>query len=42
MSLQGRNRDSGIEKRLLDTVGAGEDRMNRENSIEIYSLPYVK
>ena len=24
----GRNRDSGIEKRLLDTERAGEDRMN--------------
>ena len=40
--LQGRNRDSDIENRLMDTAGAGEGRTNWESSIEICTLPYVK
>ena len=40
--LQGRNRDSDIENRLMDTVGKGEGEMNWESSIETYTLPRVK
>jgi len=40
--LQGRNRDTGIENRLMDTAGEGEGGTNWENSIETYILPYVK
>ena len=38
----GRNRDSGRENRLMDTVGAGEGGTNWESSMEIYTLLYVK
>ena len=40
--LQGRNRDTDIENRLVDTAGEGEGGMNWESSIEIYALPCVK
>ena len=40
--LQGRNRDSDIENRLMDPVGEREGGMNRESCSEIYTLPYVK
>ena len=43
--MQGRNRDTDIEDRLVDTGGGGgvEERVGRiENSIETYTLPYVK
>ena len=40
--LQGRNRDSGIENRLMDTAREGEDETNWEGSIEIYVLQCVK
>ena len=36
------NGDTDIENRLVDTVGKGDDGTNRENSIETYSLPYIK
>ena len=35
----GRNRDTDIEKRLVDTEGKGEGGTNRESSIETYMLP---
>ena len=31
-----------IQKKLMDTVGEGKEGMNRESSIEIYTLPSVK
>ena len=31
-----------IQKKLMDTVEEGKDGMNRESSIEIYTLPSVK
>ena len=40
--LQGRNRDSDIENRLLDAVRQREGGMNWETGTEIYSLLYVK
>ena len=40
--LQGSKGDSGIKNGLLDTVGEGEGGMTWENSIEIYTLLYVK
>ena len=40
--FQGSNEDADIEKRLVDTVEEGEDEMNRESSMETYTLPYVK
>ena len=33
--LQDRNRDTGVEESLLNTVGEGEGGTNRENSIDI-------
>ena len=33
--LQGRNRNTDIENRLVDTVGEGEDRLNWESSIDL-------
>ena len=35
-------RDTDIENRIVDTVGEGEGRTNRESSTETYILPYVK
>ena len=40
--LQGRNKDSDIENRLMGTVGEKEGGTNWESSIEIYTLPCVK
>ena len=42
--LQGRNGDADIENRLMDTGGweEGESGMNGENSMETYTLTYVK
>ena len=40
--MQGRNRDADTENRLVDNEGEGEGWMNRENSIESYTLPCVK
>ena len=40
--LQNSNRDTDIEKRLLDTVGEVEGGMIWESSIETYTLTYVK
>ena len=34
--------DTDVSNRLLDSVGEGEDGMIWENSIEIYTLLYVK
>ena len=34
-------RDTDVKNRLLDSVGEGESGMIWENSIEIYTLPYV-
>ena len=31
-----------FRKKLMDTVEEGKDGMNRESSIEIYTLPSVK
>ena len=38
----GQQRRHGHKNRLLDSVGEGEDRMIWRNSIETYTLPYVK
>ena len=40
--MQGSKGDTDIKNRLLDTVGEGEGGMIQENSIETYTLPYVK
>ena len=40
--LQGRNRDTDIENRPVGTVVEGKGRINWENNIETYMLPYVK
>ena len=40
--LQGRNTDTDIEDRLVDTVGEGGDGTNWESSTKTYTLPYVK
>ena len=42
--LQGSNWDTDIEKRFMNTGGGeeGEGGMNGENSMETYTLPYVK
>ena len=39
--LQGSNRDSDIENRLVNTAGEGEGGANWESSIETYTLPCV-
>ena len=39
--LQGRNGDADIENGLVDAVGEGEARANRERSIDIYTLYHV-
>ena len=36
--MKNRKRDTDVQNRLLDSVGEGEDRMFRENSIET-SIP---
>ena len=40
--LQGSSGAADIENRLMDMVGEGEVKTNRESSIETYTLPYVK
>ena len=40
--LQGSNGDADIENRFVDTAGDGEGGTNWENSMETYTLPYVK
>ena len=40
--LQGIKGDTDVKKRLLDSGGEGEGGMIWENSIETYTLPYVK
>ena len=40
--LQGRNRDTDIENRLLDSAREGKGGTNQESSIETYTLPCVK
>ena len=37
--LQSRNRDAGIENRVMDTVGEGEGGTNSEHSVETDTLP---
>ena len=40
--MQNRKRDTGVQKRLLDSVGEGEGGMYRENNTEISILSRVK
>ena len=40
--MQNRKRDSDVENRLVDSVGEGEGRMFRENSIETCILSRMK
>ena len=40
--MQGSNRDTDTENRLLDYVGEGKGGMIWEKSSEIWMLPYVK
>ena len=40
--MQNRKRDTDVQNRLLDSVGKGEGRMFRENSIETCILYRVK
>ena len=40
--LKGRNRNTKIENRVMDTVGGEEGRMNWESNIETCILSYVK
>ena len=40
--MTGSKRDIDIKNRLLDSVGEGKDGMIWENSIETYTVPYVK
>ena len=42
MYSQGRNKDSDIENRFMDTVEEGEGETNGESSTETCILPYVK
>ena len=39
--MQGSSGNAEIDNRLVDTVGGGKGGMNRENSTETYTLPYV-
>ena len=39
--LPSSNGDADIEKKLVDTVGEGENGMNWESNIETYTLPCV-
>ena len=41
-SIQGSKGNTGIKNRLLDSVGEGKGGRIWENSIETYTLPYVK
>ena len=41
--MQGRNKDTDVENRLVDTgVGGGEGRTNWESNTDIDSLPFAK
>ena len=40
--MQNIKRDTDVQNRLFDSVGEGEGRMFRENSIETSLLPRVK
>ena len=40
--MLGSKGDTDIKNRLLDTVGEGEEGMIGENSIETYTLLYVR
>ena len=40
--MQNRKRDTNVQNRLLDSVGEGEGRIFRENSIETCILSRVK
>ena len=40
--LQGRNGDTDVENRLVETAGEGESETNEESSIDIYVLSCVK
>ena len=40
--MEGRNEDAVVENGLVDTVGEGENGMNGENSINIYTVSCVK
>ena len=40
--MQGRNRDTDIEYKLVDPAGEGEGRTNRESSTDIYTLSCVR
>ena len=40
--MQGRNRGTGMENRLVATVGEGEGELNWESSTDIRTLPGVK
>ena len=40
--MQGSNDDADIEDRFVNTVWEGKGGMNRESSLETYTLPYVK
>ena len=40
--MQNRKRDTDVQNRLLDSVGEGEGRMFRKNSIETSILSRVK
>ena len=40
--MQNRKRDTGVQNRLLDSVGESEDGMFRENSMETCILSRVK
>ena len=40
--MQGRNGDTDVENGLMDTGKEGESGTNGKDSIDIYTLPYVK
>ena len=40
--MQGSKGDTDVKNRLLDSVGEAEGGMIWVNSIETYTLPYVK
>ena len=40
--MQGRNGDADVENGFVDTVREGENGMNEENNINIYTLSCIK
>ena len=40
--MQGSNKDTEVENRLVSTTGKGEGRENWESSTDVYTLSYVK